>query len=118
MRELYGDKAEAVFAAKAPTPEMRTALTQLASVDPDTFVKLFDTGTPQAKATQADAGSSTNTAALSNINQSGRVNDPTAKEYYDHIRKTDRRKYYSTEFQLQMSKAAQANPEKFFGRKT
>lgn len=118
MRELYGEKAEAVYASKANTPQLRAALKQLASVDPDAFVKLFDPGQPQAKATQADAGGSTNTEALKNVNQSGRATDPTAKEYYDHIRKTDRKKYYSTEFQLQMSRAAQANPEKFFGRKT
>lgn len=116
MKKLFGEKAQAEFEKVAATPEMRKALQNLAEVAPAQFVKMFSPGS-QTSGSQTDSGSTVNTVALGDSNQSGRVSDPGAKEYYDAVRAKDRRKYYSADFQLAMHKAAQANPEKFFGRK-
>jgi hypothetical protein len=118
LKKLYGEKAKEVFDAQASTPETRAALMQLAQVDPDKFVKLFNPSA-SASGSQTDSGSSVNTAALADTNQSARVMDPNTKEYFDAMRKDPKRRkdYYSAAVQLAMHKAAQANPEKYFGRK-
>jgi hypothetical protein len=116
LKKLYGEKAGEVFAKHADTPEKKKALTELASVDPTTFVKLFSPGT-QAQSTRTDTGTTVNTAALEQTNQSGRAMDSGTKEFYDAMRRKEPRKYYSQAVQAEMSKAAHANPEKFFGRK-
>lgn len=118
MKKLFGDKAQEVFAAQAATPEAKQALMQLASVAPDKFVKLFSPGEP-AKGSQTDSGSTVNSAALADTNQSARAMDPGCKEYFEAMRKDPKRRheYYGAANQLAMHKAAQANPEKFFGRK-
>lgn len=117
MTKLFGDKAKEVFEAQASTPETKQALMALASVDPDKFVKLFSPGKPQAPGSQTDSGSTVNTAALEDTNQSARVMDPGTKEYFNQLRTKEPKRYYSSEVQLAMHKAAQADPDKFFGRK-
>jgi hypothetical protein len=117
MKKQFGEKAGEVFSQAAATPEKKQALMQLASVDPDAFVKLFVPAAAAQGTTQTDSGSTVNTAALGDITQSSRVNDPGTKDFYDALRKKEPRKYYSQEIQLAMHKAAQANPEKYFGRK-
>lgn len=112
MRKLFGDKAEEMFKQEASTPEMREALTQLASVSPDKFVALFSGQQRQGNA--ADSKTSVNTAALQNNMDSGRVTDEQCQEYYDNLRKTKPKEYYSSAVQLQMNRAAVANPDKFF----
>ena len=116
MRKLYGEKAKEVFEAQARSPEAKKALMELASVDPDTFVKLFSPSSAQSQGSQTDSGGSVNTTALDQSNQSGRAADSGTKEYYDQLRKTKPQSYYSTDVQLTMHKAAQANPAKFFGK--
>lgn len=116
MKKLFGEKAKEMFEAQAPSQEQRTALMTLASVDPDKFVKLFSPSAPASR-TQTDSGSTVNTAALADTNQSARVMDPGCKEYFETLRKKSPKEYYSAANQLAMHKAAQANPEKYFGRK-
>lgn len=116
MKKLFGAKAGEVFATMADTPDKQVVFTHLASVDPDKFVKLFVPAAP-ASGIQTDSGTSVNTAALADTNQSARTMDPGCKEFYDAMRTKDRAKFYSTANQLAMHKAAQANPEKYFGRK-
>lgn len=117
MKKLYGDKAAEVFSKAAQTPEQRAALTQLAEVDPASFVKLFQ-GTAPASGSQVDgSGAAVNSEALSNFNASGRVQDPGTKEYWDEVRKKSPSKYYDAASQLAMQKAATENPTKYFGRK-
>lgn len=116
MKRLFGEKAQEAFLAKAATPELKKALTELASVSPAEFVALFTKGSVVASSTVAASGG-VNTAALGNqpVQSTG---DPTTKAYYDEVRKKDTKRYYSRDFQLQMHDAAQANPNKFFGRTT
>jgi hypothetical protein len=114
MRKLFGDKAEEMFKQEASTPEMREALTQLASVSPDKFVALFSGQQRQGNAT--DTKTNVNTAAMGSANNSGRATDPACKEYYDNLRKTKPKEYLSSSVQLQMARAAEADPSKFFGQ--
>jgi hypothetical protein len=114
MKKLYGDKAAEVFAKAATTPELRKALTELASVSPDKFVAVFQPA-QAATGSHVDGSTAVNTAALSSISQSGRVADPGCKEFYDNLRRTKPNEYYSQAVQSQMHKAAIANQEKFFG---
>lgn len=111
MRKLFGDKAEEMFKKEASTPEMRKALMELASVSPDKFVALFRPA--QATGSSVDHGTSVNSAALSNEQASGRAADPGCKEFYDQLRRKEPSKYYSQAIQLQMNKAAVADPTKF-----
>ena len=113
MRKLFGDKAEEMFKKEASTPEMRKALTDLASVSPDKFVALFRPVT-QAGST-VDHGTAVNSAALGNEQASGRAADPGCKEFYDHLRRTKPASYYSQAMQHQMNKVAVDAPNKFFG---
>lgn len=117
MKKLFGEKAKETFEAQARTPEVKQALMQLAAIDPDKFVKLFSPGDAKASGTQTDSGSTVNSAALADTNQSARAMDAGTREFYNTLRQKEPKKYYSTEVQLAMHKAAQANPEKFFGRK-
>lgn len=115
MKKQFGDKAGEVFGALAKTPQHKVALQSLAEVDPEQFVRLFSGGGEPAHS-QTDSSTSVNTAALADVNASGRVTDPGTKEYYNALRKKDPRAYYSQEVQLQMNKAATSNPTKFFGK--
>jgi hypothetical protein len=115
MKRLFGDKAQEVFDSEANTPELKKALQALASVDPVKFVALFTKGSAPAASTIAASGS-VNTAGFG-VNNTQSETDPTTKAYYDAIRKKNKNLYYSSDFQLQMHEAAQANPDKFFGRK-
>lgn len=115
MRRLFGDKAGEVFAKEADTPEKRRVLQELASVDPAKFVALFQRPT-QAAGARPDSGTSFNTGALDPTAIAGRAADPSTKEYYDNLRRTKPNEYYSAAVQLQMQRAAVANPNRFFGR--
>ena len=114
MRKLFGDKAAEVFQKEAATPEMRKALMDLAAVSPEKFVALFQK--PQAGGTQTDSRSTVNTSALTDTGLQGRVLDPGCKEFYDALRRKEPGKYYSSAVQLQMTRAAEADPAKFFKR--
>lgn len=114
MRKLFGDKAREVFDKAADVPEKRKALMELASVAPETFVQLFVPHGSQGS--QVDSGSSVNTAALTGGMASGRDADPSCKEFYDTMRRKEPSKYYSHDMQIKMNRAAEANPDKFFGR--
>ena len=118
MKKQFGEKAGEVFAKMADTPEKKQALTQLASVAPDKFVQLVIPAATTS-GTQTDSGTTVNSAALADTNQSARTTDPGCKEYFETMRRDPKRRneYYSSANQLAMHKAAQANPEKFFGKK-
>jgi hypothetical protein len=115
MKKLFGDKAQEVFNKEATTPELKRALTELASVSPEKFVAVFHKPTAPV-GTQVDGSTSVNTAALSEVTQSGRALDPNCKEFYDNLRRTKPDQYYSQAVQSQMHKAAIADQDKFFGR--
>lgn len=116
MKQAFGDKAAEVFSQVATTPDKRDVYTSLAAVDPEKFVALFVK--PQGTTTSLDTKTSTNTTSLSFSDVSARVNDPTAREYYDALRKKDPRAYYSQGTQLAMQRAVLANREHFYGRKS
>lgn len=113
LKKLFGEKAKEMFEREAPTPELKKALMSLASVSPEKFVALF---VPKGQQQTTDNSTSVNTAALQGAAASGREADPTCKEFYDNLRRKEPRKYYSQAVQIQMNKAAVANPNKFFGR--
>jgi hypothetical protein len=113
MAELFGEKAQEVFNSYASTPELKATLTQLASVSPDKFIAIFDKRTEQNVSSSASTGG-VNTAAFGMTKPA--VSDPSTKFFYDEMRRKQPQKYYSQEVQLAMHKAAQANPNKFFGR--
>lgn len=117
MKQLFGDKATEVFQKEAGTPEMKQALIDLASVSPEKFVAIFAPAKGQSGG-QVDSKTSVNTGALENFNASGRVADSGCKEFYDEMRRKNPQSYYSSTIQLQMNKAATANPDKFFNRKS
>jgi hypothetical protein len=112
MRKLFGDKAAEEFSKRANTPELRKAMTDLAAVAPDQFLAMFRP-TQVVSGTGVDHGTSVNAAALENQQASGRALDPGCKEFYDVLRRTKPAAYYSAPIQLQMQKAAIANPGKF-----
>lgn len=116
LKSMFGEKALEVYRKAATDDATHEAYMSLAAVNPDAFVKLFQTASA-APSAQADAGTTHNTVAVGDPNNSGRVNDPGTKEYYEALRKKERNKYYSHAVQLQMTKAAEADPDKFFGRK-
>lgn len=115
MKKIFGEKAKEAFDKEADTPEKRQALMQLASVAPEKFIALFAPA-QNAAGSQVDGSTSVNTAALNGGMASGRDADPSCKEFYDNLRRKEPAKYYSHTVQLQMNKAAEANPNKFFGR--
>lgn len=113
MKRVFGDKAAEVFSKEASTPELKRALMDLASVSPEKFVALFAKDTKPVGG-QVDGTSKVNTGALSVANVSGREADPECKEYYSTLRKKNPTLYYSHAMQLQMTRAAERNPAKFF----
>lgn len=117
LRKTFGERANEIYKTRATSDELHKVYTELASVSPDEFLKLFQNASPQTVAPQVDVGGSHNTGAIGDPNNSGRVMDPGTKEYYEALRKKDRSKYYSQAVQLQMTRAAEADPDKFFGRK-
>lgn len=116
LKEIFGDKAQEVFESQASTPELKAALTSLASVDPVKFVSLFKKEPAPAGGFHAAASGGHNVAAFNSAPVSTE-NDPGTQAFYTKLMKTDKNKYYSSEVQLAMHNAAQANPTKFFGRK-
>ena len=118
MRKLFGDKAPDVFAKEATTPQLRVALTELASISPAKFVALFAPQVTTQTGNQIDSNTSVNTSALSAELTSGRVADAECKEFYDNLRRKEPARFYSQEMQLKIHQAALANPDKYFGRKS
>lgn len=118
MRKLFGDKASEVFAKEATTPQLRSALTELASISPAKFVALFAPKSVATTGNQIDSSTSVNTSALSAEAASGRVADEGCKEFYDALRRKEPARFYSQDMQLKIHQAALANPDKYFGRKS
>lgn len=111
MKELFGEKAQEVFNSKATSDATRKALQNLAEVAPDQFVALFTKGVDATAATPGTI----NTAALGISTAGDRKSNPGTKEYYTELRRKNPQVYYSTATQLEMNKAAQVNPQLFFG---
>jgi hypothetical protein len=113
MKEVFGEKAGAKFAEVANTPELQKIYTELASVDPDKFISLFVGDVP--KNTGVGSGSTVNTTVTySSVNPAGRVQQFGTKEYFDNVRRTDPKAYYSTDFQLKMDTAVRTNPDLYY----
>lgn len=113
MKELFGEKAGAKFAEFASTPELQKVYTELASVDPDKFISLFSGDVP--KNTGVGGSGTVNTAAnYAAANPSGRLQQFGTKEYFDNVRRTDPKTYYSTDFQLKMDTAVRTNPSLYY----
>lgn len=113
MKELFGEKAGAKFAEFASTPELQKVYTELASVDPDKFISLFSGDVP--KNTGVGGSGTVNTAAnYAAANPSGRLQQFGTKEYFDNVRRTDPKTYYSTDFQLKMDTAVRTNPNLYY----
>lgn len=113
MKEVFGEKAGEKFAEVAATPELQKIYTELASVDPDKFISLFVGDVP--KNTGVGAGGTVNTTVnYSSANPAGRLQQFGTKEYFDNIRRTDPKTYYSTDFQLKMDTAVRTNPNLYY----
>lgn len=116
MQEMFGERAVEVFSKAAPTPELRKVYTDLAAVDPDKFISLF--GSKPEGGSVVDAGGGVNTTVTyASTNQSGRINQMGTKEYFDNVRRTNPKQYYSQSFQLEMDKAVRSNPDLYYGKK-
>lgn len=112
MIELYGDKAQEVFLKEAPTPALQAIYKELAEVNPEKFVALFQK--PASAQQGVDTGGK-NTAAL-NLTQGSGVVQPGTQAFYAKLRKENPKQYYSAPIQLQMHKDAMIDPSKYFGR--
>jgi hypothetical protein len=113
MKELFGDKAKEVFEKEAATAEQRAVFTQLAEVDPARFIAMFKPADKPMPGAMQSTVSSTSFGSSPD-----RTSDPGTKEYWNEMRRKEPKKYYSAENQLAKDKAAQANPDKYFGRTT
>lgn len=112
MKEKFGEKAAEVFAQAAATPELRDVYTKLAAADPDKFVSLFSS--QQGSAPQGNTSVET-----SNVNTAGAFNanprvEQWSKEWITNVRKSDPKKYWSTEFQYAMSQNITKRPDLYF----
>lgn len=112
LKAQFGEKAVEVFRASASTPEKAKALSELAAVDPDAFMQLFK-GEPY-KGNPSD-GSNTRSDAVAKPTVS--TQQVGTKAYYDEMRRKDPAKFWASTTQLEMHKAAQADPNKFWGRR-
>lgn len=112
MKKLFGEKAQEVFNAQAKDPATKQALQSLAEVAPDQFIALFTKGGVVGGST---THSTINTGALDLEATGDRAANPNTKEYFTALRRKSPQVYYSTQTQLAMNKAAQANPKLFFG---
>lgn len=112
LKDTFGEKALEVYKAKAATPELHKVFMDLAATDPLQFASLFN-AKPQTNQTAVDSGGSFNNSV--SYSSGSREGTPGTKEFYNKVRKSDPNKYYSNEFQLQMQKAAAANPKLYFG---
>lgn len=115
FKEVFGDRAKEVFDAHANSPELKATLMTLAQQNPEAFVNYFVniTGVKQEQGAGVAGGSKVNTVNLSSVH-SNRASDPSTRDYYANLRKTNPSLYYSQETQMAMQKAALANPQKYF----
>lgn len=112
MKDSFGEKAAEMFNSAAKTPELKAAYMQLAATDPERFVTLFGSAPKQQQS--LDTGTQ-NTQVQFQVQ--GRQSQPGTKEYFDHIRKTDKNLYYSQRFQLEMDKTVRNNPDLYYGKR-
>lgn len=113
MKALFGDKAAEKYKEAAPTKEQHEALMMLASIDPDKFIKLFES-VEKPSTTQTDTSGSSNT--IITTTGGDRTKTPGTKPYYDALRREKPSLYYSQAIQLEMDAAARRDPDKFYGR--
>lgn len=113
LKELFGDKAQEVLNAQAPTEEQKQVLKNLAQVDPDKFIAIFKPAQPGAS--QGVGAPAYNPSAV--VTRADRENDPECKEYWDKLRRDPKTtsKYWSQDSQTKKHQAAIRNPAKFFG---
>ncbi len=111
LQDLFGAKAQETF--ERETPDVQRVLTQLAEVDPDKMVAFFRPAVSPTP-TPTSGRSTVNTGA--SVPNSGRATEPGTREYYERLRKTDPKKYWSSALQTEKIAAAERDPRKFFGR--
>ena len=113
MKQMFGDKAQEKFNAKATSPELRATLVQLAEVNPTDFISLFK----EAGVESVIDGGGRNLNVLNVENTSNNL-EPGTQLYYGNMRKKDSKKYYSAAVQLEMHNAALKDPARYFGKTT
>lgn len=112
MKESFGEKAGEKFSELAVTPELKRVYMELAAVDPDKFVALFGVG-KKGPGQTVDVGNNTSTT---NFTASARNATFGTKEFFDSVRRTDPKRYYSQDFQIQLDKAVRTNPALYYGK--
>lgn len=113
LKAQFGEKAVEVYRASASTPAKAKAMSELAAVDPDAFMQLFKGDA--YKGNPSDGSNTRGEAAMQHSSAS-----PTqvgTKAYYDEMRRKDPTKFWASATQLEMHKNAEANPDKFWGRR-
>ena len=113
MKQMFGDKAQEKFNAKAASPELRATLVQLAEVNPTDFISLFK----EAGVESVIDGGGRNLNVL-NVETTSNNLEPGTQLYYGNMRKKEPKKYYSPAIQLEMHNAALKDPARYFGRTT
>ena len=113
MTDTFGDKAVETVADKARSLNMTVAQLQaIAENSPAAFKSLIGGTVQQNK----DVTHTQTNQGLESHNLGGNVPEHGTKAYYDNLRSTDKKTYWSTATQNEMHKHACANPDKFFGR--
>ena len=113
VADLYGEKGKEAVTARASQLGMSVShLQAIAEESPEAFKTLLVGGKPAS----TPASHTITSQGLDTAVQSGSVAAHGTKAYYDQIRSSDPKLYWSPATQNEMHKAAQANPDKFFGR--
>lgn len=112
MKEKFGEAAKATFASMASTPELQRTLMEIAAIDPDKFVAIFNT-TPAAPVGNSMDSSSVTTTVVPNGGNRAAIEG--TKEWAAKIRKDNPNEYWSTEFQSKMQRLVAKNPQLYFG---
>lgn len=109
LKALFGDKAKEVFDKEASNPVIKATMLQLAEVDPDKFISLFQRSSSPTGVDTGQNGKNLNV----NFQDSSTI-VPGTQRFYSEMRKKEPAKYYSSNIQLEMHQAALADPNKYF----
>lgn len=107
---MFGDKAKEIFDKEATDPQVRANLIQLAEINPEKFAQYFKRSSGNSV---VDVGGEKNVNIVVQ-SQNGTAEHGT-QAFYSNLRKTNPKLYYSPANQLEMHRAALANPDKYFG---
>lgn len=118
LMEIHGDEEAVNKAINEKAAELGVSVKWLqdtASTSPTGFYSLMGItkDTPKVAKTLNPALKSEGAPAAESVTP-----QPGTKAYYDEIRKTDKRRYFSREMQLEMYKASMTDPDKFFAKQS